>query len=65
MSLTLDAAPIDLGDWDTEVSLVNDWLTAMWGIRLGESSPTSRIDSLPPDCLAAAGWLVALWGFSA
>jgi hypothetical protein len=65
MSLTLDAAPIDLGDWDTEVAQVNDWLAAMWGVRPGESSPTSRPGSVPPDCLAAASWLVALWGISA
>jgi hypothetical protein len=63
MALTLDTAPIDLGDWDTELSPVNGWLAALWGIEPGKSSPRSQLTLVPVDCVGSAGWLAALWGF--
>jgi hypothetical protein len=64
MSLTLDTTLVDVANWDAEVPTVEDWLRTMWGIRAGASSPRSSGLRVHPSCLASAGWLNALWGFS-
>jgi hypothetical protein len=62
MSLTLDSTPIDIAVWDTDVSVADGWLHALWGLRPGVSSPRPSAVRVNPDCLAGAGWLTALWG---
>jgi hypothetical protein len=64
MTLTLDTTTIDTGQWDAEAPMVEEWLWTLWGIRPGVSSPRPATVPVHPACLASAGWLSALWGFS-
>ena len=64
MTATVDPMSQDITECDNEVPMISDWLARMWGVRPGVSSPTSSRDRVHPSCLASAGWLTALWGFS-
>jgi len=44
--------------------MTGDWLRSLWGIHAGASSPGPSAVRVHPACLATAGWLTALWGFS-
>ena len=63
MSLTIEPTISDLNEWTAEVSLVDHWLFAMWGVRPGHSSPT-RSHGVHPSSVTTAGWLNSLWGFT-
>jgi hypothetical protein len=63
MSLTIDPILADLDQWASDVSMVDDWLYAMWGVVPGVSSPRSQC-TVHPSTAAAAGWLNAMWGFA-
>ena len=64
MTLMLDTAGIDLDEWGAEASMTGDWLRSLWGIHARASSPGPSAVRVHPACLATAGWLTALWGFS-
>ena len=64
MSLTLETRPTDIAAWETEVTMVDEWLYRMWGIRAGASSPRSCM-KLDPSSPSGAEWLQALWAFTA
>jgi hypothetical protein len=65
MTLLLDTSPIDIDERDSDVAMVDDWLQALWGMRPGASSARPAAVPVHPACSASAGWLYALWGFSA
>jgi hypothetical protein len=64
MSLTLDPTITDLDDWAADLSMVDDWLYAMWGVLPGASKPRRSSRHVHPSSVAGAGWLNALWGFA-
>ena len=61
MSVTLDL--VELHDPPADLTLLNGWLS-LQGVRPGFSSPKSSPRTVHPSCVASAGWLAALWGFS-
>ena len=65
-SVTIDPTTFD-GEWSEVAALpsVDDWLRTMWGLRPGVSSPRRSPGPVHPSCVAASGWLHALWGFGA
>jgi hypothetical protein len=63
MSLTIDPMIDELDEWASDLSMVEDWLYALWGIVAGISSPRSELTA-DPSTAATAGWLNALWGFA-
>jgi hypothetical protein len=65
MSLTIDPILTDLDEWAADLSMVDDWLYAMWGIVPGASKPRRSSGAVHPSSPATAGWLNALFGFAA
>ena len=64
MSLTVDTFAIEENEWvalPVVLPTADDWLYALWGIRVGTSSPTSQFTTVHPACTAAAAWLRAMW----
>ena len=64
MGLTFDQSPVDIHEWEREVSMTEERLQALWGIHVGTSSQRSSGVRVHPACTASAQWLHTLWGFS-
>ena len=64
MTLAIDDTIITFGNWTHELS-EDDWLSSLWGIRRGETSSRRGSATVHPSAAASAGWLHALWGFTA
>jgi len=64
MTLSLDTSPLDIDAWEADPPTTGDWLSALWGVRPGVSSPRSCGVAVQPSAAASAGWLHALFGFA-
>ena len=64
MSLAFDTFAIEENEWAALQAILptaDDLLYALWGIRVGTSSPTSQFTTVHPACTGAAAWLRAMW----
>ena len=64
MTLTIDDTIITFEEWAPTLS-ADDWLYAMWAIRPTQTSSRRTSARVDPSTAASAGWLHALWGFTA
>ena len=56
MSLTIDPMIDELDEWASDLSMVEDWLYALWGIVPGVSSPRQQLNGFFPPVTLTDGF---------